>query len=135
MAELSLSLKNDLGEIRRLAERVETFGDEAGLPMKTVFNLNLALDELLTNTMSYGGAQAVEVRLRLSPGRLEVVLEDDGIPFDPFRQAAEPDLDLGIDERPIGGLGVHFVKKLMSGTGYVREGDRNLVTLTMDLPA
>ncbi|MBF0393036.1 MAG: ATP-binding protein [Alphaproteobacteria bacterium] len=134
MAELVLGLNNDLAEIHRLAERVEGFCEEAGLPMKTVFNLNLALDELLTNTMSYGGAKTVLVRIGLAPGRLSVVLEDDGIPFDPFHEAAEPDLDLGIDERPIGGLGVHFVKKMMSTTAYARQGEHNIVTLTMDLP-
>ena len=61
-------------------------------------------------------------------------MEDDGIAFDPFTSAPEPDLDASVEERRIGGLGVYFVKTLMDEAAYERRGDRNRITLTQRTP-
>ena len=63
-------------------------------------------------------------------GRVTAEVEDDGRPFDPFADAPTPDLEQSLDERPVGGLGVHLIRSFMEEVGYRREGERNLVSLT-----
>ena len=96
-------------------------------------NLNISLDELITNIVSYGyqDCEEHEIRVTVSDrgGSLMVVLEEDGIAFNPFTSAPEPDLDASIEERRIGGLGVYFVKTLMDEATYERVGNRNRITL------
>lgn len=133
-ASLDLRLANDLSEIPRLAETVEGFFDEHGLPPRLAFNFNLALDELLTNVISYafapGSAHEIAVRLAIADGVVTAELEDDGPAFDPLTEAKEPVLEGDVDDRPIGGLGVHFVKTMMDHVAYERRDGRNRLTLT-----
>ena len=132
---LFLSLKNDLSELARVAEALESLGTSHGWPAKWILNLNLSLDELITNTVSYGYRDTDEHEIRLTlteqNGSLVVVLEDDGIAFDPFTAAPDPDLDAGVEERRIGGLGVHFVKTLMDEVAYERVDGCNRITLIL----
>ncbi|HYH17415.1 MAG TPA: ATP-binding protein [Azospirillum sp.] len=131
---LDLRLANDLAEIPRLAETVEGFFEEHGLPPKLAFNFNLALDELLTNVISYafdpGTAHEISLRLTVADGQVTAELEDDGPAFDPLTEAEAPVLDGDIDDRPIGGLGIHFVKTMMDHVQYERRDGRNRLTLS-----
>ena len=135
---LTLTLKNDLSELARSAEGIESHGTARGWPPKWITNVNLSLDELITNVVSYGyrDREEHEILVTLTErGRsLEVVMEDDGIAFDPFSDAPEPDLGAGLEERRIGGLGVHFVKALMDEVAYERRDGRNRITLILRLP-
>ena len=135
---LLLTLKNDLSELSRIAEEIESHGESRGWPTKWVLNLNLSLDELITNTVSYGyqDADEHEIRVMLAErnGSLVVVVEDDGIAFDPFTAAPAPDLDADVEDRPIGGLGVYFVKTLMDEVAYERVENRNRITLIQRTP-
>lgn len=132
---ISLHLSRDATDIARAAQAVETFCADNGFSPELAFDLNLAIDELATNTMSYGfTAESGDARIELSvaaldDGRVEVRLDDNGLPYDPFTQAPPPVLDAGVDERPIGGLGVYFVQKLMDETHYRRDGDWNRLIL------
>ena len=135
---LLLTLKNDLSELARIAEAIETHGESHDWPAKWVMNLNLSLDELITNTVSYGyrdtGEHEIHVTLTERDGTLVTVLEDDGIAFDPFTATPAPDLEAGVEERPIGGLGVYFVKTLMDEVAYERIDDCNRITLIQRTP-
>jgi anti-sigma regulatory factor (Ser/Thr protein kinase) len=134
MDQVEIELSNSLDEIPGLAETVEAFGEEHDLPAKLVFQLNLALEELVTNIVCHGydddGAHAIHVRLALADDMITAEVEDDGRPFDPFADAAPPDLEQNLDDRPIGGLGVHLVRSFMDEVSYRREGDRNHVRLS-----
>ena len=136
---LHLTLRNDLSELARIADVIESHGESRGWPAKWVLNLNLSLDELITNTVSYGyqDTDEHEIRVTLSErnGALVTVLEDDGIAYDPFTSAPAPDLEAGVEERPIGGLGVYFVKTLMDEVAYERIDDHNRITLIQRTPA
>ena len=138
MPALSLTLKNDPSEIARTAEAIEAYGESHGWPMKWVMNLNLSLDELITNIVSYGYRDGEEHEIRITlteeEGSLKVVLEDDGISFDPLSEAPDPDLDADVEERRIGGLGVHFVKSLMDEVAYERRDGCNRLTLIQRSP-
>ncbi len=88
---MEFRLRNDLEEIQPLAEAIEIFGEENGLPAKVLFQVNLALDELLTNTISYGypegGEHEVLVRLMLEgEGDLLIEIRDDGFAFNPLKR-------------------------------------------------
>ena len=130
---LILTLKNDLSELARIAEAIESHGESHGWPAKWILNLNLSLDELITNIVSYGYQDSDEHEIRVTltdhSGSLVVVLEDDGIAFDPFTAVPEPDLDASVEVRRVGGLGVYFVKTLMDEATYERIGNRNRITL------
>jgi serine/threonine-protein kinase RsbW len=118
-----------LEEIEKLAEAVNQ-----ALPDRDLaFAANLCLEELIINTILYGlkGAadRFVHVQISLSDEWLEIVLKDDAPRFDPFRQAPKPNLDLDIDERPIGGLGVHIVKTIMDEAHASYDGAGNSIVL------
>ena len=135
---LRLTLKNDLSELSRIAEAIDAHGKTRGWPPRWVLNLNISLDELITNTVSYGYGDSdeheIHVTLTERNGSLVTVLEDDGTAFDPFTSAPEPDLDASVTERRIGGLGVYFVKTLMDEAIYERLDNRNRITLVQDAP-
>ena len=135
---LRLTLKNDLLELSRIAEAIDAHGKTRGWPPKWAMNLNISLDELITNTVSYGYGDSdeheIHVTLTERNGSLVTVLEDDGTAFDPFTSAPEPDLDASVAERRIGGLGVYFVKTLMDEAVYERHDNRNRITLVQHAP-
>ena len=129
---LEISLENQLPEIPRLAELIEAFGAEHGVPDRAVFNLNLALDEILTNVIEYafpdGGSHQILIRLVLDDSALLAEVIDGGSPYDPTARP-DPDISLSVEERPIGGLGVYFAKRMMDRVEYHRDAGRNRLTL------
>jgi anti-sigma regulatory factor (Ser/Thr protein kinase) len=134
-ATVTIQVKNDLIELERVGRLVEAFGQAHHLPRRLIFELNLALDEILTNIVSYGYRDTSEheivVRLLLAsdPFREVIVeVEDDAQPFDPTT-AAVPDLELPVDARPVGGLGIHLVRKLMDRLVYSRQAGRNMLSM------
>jgi anti-sigma regulatory factor (Ser/Thr protein kinase) len=129
---LSLTLANERRELARLGDRVEQFGKSCGLPADVTVAANLVLDELVTNIIKYGfdDAREHQIRVEMEVGvdLLTISVEDDGKPFNPL-EAPSPNLDLPIEDWPIGGLGVFIVKSIADVLEYRREGDRNTVRL------
>jgi len=134
----SLVLQNRIDELPRLATWLDELGASRALPSEATRDLHLALEEWLTNVISYAYSDEKEhaIRLRLwhMPGQLRIEIADDGEPFDPTARR-EPDTTLPLEHRPIGGLGIHFVRKTMDGFSYRREDGHNIVTLTKHLGA
>ena len=128
VSRIEIGLKNQLPEIHRLAGVVDGFFSENGLPDRVSHNFNLAFDEIITNIVSYGyedgGEHRIDVRLSFENGLIEAEVVDDAKAFDPLN-APDPDITAELDDRPIGGLGVFFVKQLMDEVRYKRENDRN----------
>lgn len=114
---------------------MDAFCAEHDVSSEIAFAVNVSVDELLTNTISYGYKDSdphrIEMTVRMEGTVLVVELSDDAKPHDPTA-APDPDIDASIEERPIGGLGVHFVRALMDGFVYRRSDGRNVVTLTKD---
>ncbi len=129
---MKISLNNDTGEIRGAAERIDAYCASHGVPADVAYAINLAVDELLTNTIDYGydddGAHGLEIVLRMDGSVVVVEVADDARPFDSSRTTA-PDTAAGLEERSIGGLGLFLVHELMDEVGYRRDGGRNIVTL------
>jgi anti-sigma regulatory factor (Ser/Thr protein kinase) len=126
------ALKNELSELAVLCEHLERIGAELGLSRKCLFEVNLALDELFTNIISYGFPDGSEhlVRVRVAVGEetLTVTIEDDGVAFNPLKRPP-PDLPCSLAQCKIGGLGIHLAKNLMDGISYRRRGGKNVLTL------
>lgn len=137
MNTISIQLKNNLSELESLNKVVAEFAERHHLSSKVLLNLSLALEEILTNVISYAyddnDEHQIMVRLFLEQGQLKVEVEDDGRPFNPL-EAPEPDLNKSLEERSIGGLGIHFVRKLMDELEYRREEGRNLFLIKIKEP-
>ena len=119
-----------------LAETVERFATNHSLGGESPFRLNLVLDELVTNSVNYALVEVAkpELRIRLArtPEGVIAQFEDNGPAFDPFHEAAKPDTNQALDDRPIGGLGVFFVTQFTDDASYERDGDVNRITLRMN---
>jgi anti-sigma regulatory factor (Ser/Thr protein kinase) len=128
----SIVIGNAIAEMPKIVDLVEAFGAHHSLPQQTINALNICLDELINNTISYGYDDSdkhdIAVELGFIDGVLTAQVRDDGRPFDP-RGAAPALTDGSAQSRPIGGLGLHFVKTLMDEIKYSRIGATNLVTI------
>ena len=127
---------NTNGEVTRssydhlpeLVAAVEMLGERDGWSGELTFRVSLVIDELAQNVVDYAyqdGAGDVEVEVTSEPEAVTIEIIDEGRPFDPLTQAPDPDLTSPIEDRPIGGLGVHFTKTLMDDVEYCRESGKN----------
>jgi serine/threonine-protein kinase RsbW len=136
--EYSFELKSSLSELDTLCQQIERFGKKIGLPKKSIFEINLALDELFTNIISYGYDDDEDHRIKITirPQQHEVFLciEDDGIPFN-LTDFEPPDIVASVEKCKIGGLGIHIIKKLMDDICYQRCGSKNVLTLKKKVAA
>jgi serine/threonine-protein kinase RsbW len=125
--EFSQTLTGGRGGLTAFMDAIEAGLDEAGAPPSAVAPLMIAIDELVTNALSHGadgGEPVVEVKVRVEPGEAAIEVIDDGRAFDPTAAAA-PDLTQDLDERQIGGLGLHLVRRLMDAVAYERRPGHN----------
>ena len=128
---LELSLVNELRNIAVAAENIDAFCAVHGLDGlvdEIAFYVHLTVDELVTNTISYGydddGGHRFELVLRLEGGSLVIETVDDGGAFYPL-QASAPDIGASLQDRAIGGLGIYLVRKTIDGVA----ADRRIVSV------
>jgi serine/threonine-protein kinase RsbW len=125
-------LKSKLSELSALCRHLQDCGDVMELPQKCLFEINLGLDELFTNIISYGFDDGIEHQIKFSLAKeretLVVQVEDDGKPFNPL-EAADPEVSRDLDTINIGGLGIHLVKKMMDDIAYQRVKGKNKLIL------
>ena len=130
-AELTMSTAASLEGLDRVTGAFDEFSSTHGIPDAARRAIQIVLDELLSNTTRYGKVEGrepiVDVGFRIDGGTLRVEIVDDGVPFDPLERE-EPDTTLPIEERPVGGLGVMLVTKLVDEIRYEREGSRNRIS-------
>lgn len=133
--ELHMELSPRLSAISSLAEVIEEFGKSHEIPDTPIFFVNLEIDELMTNYVAYSYRKVqcprMKVTLRKFANTLVLVVEDTGPPFNPL-EAAAPDLDSGINERKLGGMGLHMVRVYPDRIDYRCVDDRNILTLEHD---
>jgi len=130
---LRLTLPNEIGQISQLPGFVEEAVKMAGLSQDLAPRLNLALEEAVTNVIDYaypaGTLGKVELSADVTPGALTFTLVDAGVPFDPTARG-EVDINASVEDRQIGGLGIHLVRQIMDEVKYERRGDNNVLILT-----
>lgn len=134
--ELEFHLANDLAAMADIAEIVQRFVAEHGLPAEAANALYVSVDEAVSNAIAHGYPEGrrgeIAVRLCRRPDSVVLEIEDDGLPFDPL-QAPAPDLTVPLEQRPIGGLGIHLIRNLMDDVSYARRKGRNVLKLVKDL--
>ena len=133
---VSLELRNSLSELDTLGQILQQFGEELGLANKTLFQICLAMEEIVSNIVSYGytddAVHWIKIALSHDKGIITIRLEDDGIPFNPL-WAQEPDCECPLEERKVGNLGIHLCKKVMDDMIYERFGNKNVLILRKDI--
>ncbi len=131
--QLKLKVETNPSELERISAAVEDIGQRENWPAQFIFRVNLVLEELGLNIMSYGygeeGLHEFEITLTSEADVLRIEVTDDGRPFDPLNEAPEPDLDASVDDRQVGGLGIHLVRTMVDEMSYRREQDKNHLTL------
>ena len=128
----SADFASDRTELEKLEGFTANFALKAGLSDKDLFALQIVVEELVTNVIDYGevpvGEHAATVDLTAQDGLLTIVIRDRGKEYNPLLRE-DPDVTLPAEERPIGGLGVHFCKKLTDTQDYERRDGCNVLTI------
>jgi serine/threonine-protein kinase RsbW len=124
------SFKREIDSVRSIHGLVHAFFSERDIDSDYLFAVDLAVEEIFTNMVKYGdGDREIDVELDLQDDRLTIRLTDHDV--SPFDITAAEEIDIGrpLQERPIGGLGIHLVKKLMDEIDYVYEDRRSTIIL------
>ena len=131
-----LKLKNQIGELERVNRFIEEIGDELGLDMELRMNLNLVMEEMVSNVIFYAYPKGVEAEIELvaecDGKELSFVLSDNGKEFDPTLKE-DLNLDINPSEREIGGMGIYIVKNIMNEVSYKRLEGKYLLTMKKEI--
>ena len=131
---MKFTYRNDIDQLSKLTADIEEFSREYGISEEAHYALNLCLDEVFTNIISYGFKDrpeeyVIEIELDANWGELKAVVRDSGVPFNPMANACYPDTKSRVEDRQIGGLGVYFLDQYMDDVEYKREDGLNVLTL------
>ena len=131
-----LCIKNQISELERVAQFIEEIGEELQLDMEMRMNLNLVMEEMVSNVIFYAypkdSDSEIDLLAKSEGKKLTFVISDKGKEFDP---TAKEDADPSIDpcEREIGGMGIFIVKNIMNHVTYQRLEGKNLLTMTKNI--
>jgi len=134
--QTTLILKNDVSELERVMSFVSELCTRNSISPEMEYDLNLAMDEMVTNVAKHaypqGGEHHFTVQISLSEKEFVARIEDDGMEFNPTEHPT-PDLDAPLEKRKEGGLGIFLVRQIMSSVEYQRAAGKNLITLRKKL--
>ena len=134
--EYKFELKNSISELKTLHQHLANWGGDMGLSENSILRINICLDELFTNIVSYGFDDDLEhiIIFTLSGENNLVVIniEDNGIPFNPLGKI-DPDFPDNVENAEIGGLGIHIIKKIMDNVSYERKQGKNKLTMRKNI--
>ena len=134
--ELSIQLSNNRPEIRNLRNRFDIFAKDNKIPEKAIHDVQLALDEIVTNTIEYGyeddDKHLIDIKFTFNKESLKITIIDDANPYN-ILDKENPDTSLTLEDKPIGGLGIYLVKHLMTNIDYDYRDGKNHILLTKSL--
>ena len=134
--EYKFELKNSVSELKALHQHLDNWGGDIGLSANSILRINICLDELFTNIVSYGFDDDLEhiIIFTLSGDNNLVVIniEDNGIPFNPLGKI-DPDFPDNVENAEIGGLGIHIIKKIMDNVSYERKQGKNKLSMRKNI--
>ena len=127
--EYKFELKNDLSELKVLNQHLNNWAEDTNLTPNSILRINICLDELFTNIISYGFEDDLEHKIKFTLNAdnnlLTINIEDDGIPFNPLEKI-DPEFPDNVESAIIGGLGIHIIKELMDNVYYERTQGNKL---------
>lgn len=130
-------LQNEIAEVQRLKDTLIECGKDHHISDEVIQEVNLALEEAVSNIIFYGYEDAeehqIEVQIDLQDDLLVLELRDDAKPFN-LLDAPDPDLEASFDDREIGGMGIHLVRTLMDELDYRREQGKNVLLMKKHIP-
>ena len=129
-------IKNRIEELTSLAEEIEKLANEWDLSQKLAMNISLVVEEALSNIIFYaftdGNNHEIHISISVTNNRLNIEFTDDGIPFNPLSHQ-KPDVELPLEERSVGGLGIFLMSQIMDEMNYTRKKEQNILTLTKSI--
>ena len=131
-----IKLKNQVGELEHVAVFIEEICEELGLGMELQMNLNLVMEEMVSNVIFYAYPEGTDAEIGLMAEydgkELTFVLSDRGREFDPTLKE-DADIDVNPIDREIGGMGIWIVKNIMNQVTYQRLEGKNLLTMKKEI--
>lgn len=131
-----LCIKNQMAELGKVNQFIDEIGEELGLSMELTMNLNLVMEEMVVNIISYaypeGSDAEIELLAKSDNKELTLVLSDQGREFDPTMKE-DSDMSVNPALRDLGGMGIFIVKNIMNKVTYQRLDGRNLLTMTKSI--
>lgn len=127
-----IQLHNNICELSIVFSFIEELEKEYTLPPHIVFNLNLALEEAITNIIQYSNlpeSDIIEIKVEKQDDILSIEILDNGIAFNPLEDAPPADITSNVEDRKIGGLGIYLIKNLMDVVSYARKGEQNVLIM------
>ena len=136
MARYTFEYSNNLSELERMTDHIDRIGRELGLSQRDLFQIKFAVEEVFVNIVSYGYDDninhTIKLEVRSENGILYLCIKDDGRPFNPLK-AGTPDTTCPIEERQIGGLGLHLTRKMVKDVAYERREGLNVLTIEAEV--
>ncbi len=139
LLKAEITLSNNLDELVRLNAFIEKTAVEWGISRELMFQLNMATEEVISNTIKYGykdskAEDKILIEYAFHEGKITISITDHAMEFNPLKVLPPEDLDKPARDRKIGGLGIYFIRKLMDNVDYRREDDSNVLVLTKKIP-
>lgn len=135
--EATIQIKNNIKELETLNIKLEEIGESWNIPHNIIMNINLALEEIITNIIYYAfedkSEHIIDIKIALEKNSLNIKIADRGKPFNLLEMPKPDDLNKNIAERKIGGLGIYFVRNLMDKINYSRNDGKNILYLTKNI--
>jgi serine/threonine-protein kinase RsbW len=132
----TLTINNQISEIRRMSQWLETTSQQLGLPADSIFKFDLCANEAVTNVISYAfpenGDHEITLRLSVDHQAASLVIEDDGTPFNPL-DTPDHVQPASLEEASIGGLGIDLIRRMMDECDYAYRSGRNILRMTVNL--
>ena len=132
----TVRITNQRDQVDTVRKFFDDYSKENKLTEKTVHDIQMALDELLTNIVNYGYEDSdehkIDVRFGINDDAVRVEIIDDSKPYN-ILEKENPDISLSVEDKPIGGLGIFLIKKLMSNVDYYTKEGKNHLVMTKEL--
>lgn len=129
-------IENQVEELSFLSGEIEKLTNEWGLPPNLIMNINLVIEEAVTNIIFYAFTEEEKHEIIISiaqfNNKITITIADDGIPFDPLTHE-KPDITSAAKDRTVGGLGIFLISQIMDEIHYLRENNQNILTLTKSI--
>lgn len=133
MKNWQLTIINKVDELQKLNAFLNDMASDCNLPDKLKNQLNLVLEEIISNIIFYAyddsAEHEIKIELQYGNNMLEATITDSGKAFDILAANEYDEKEKPAEERSIGGLGIHFVKELMDRVEYKRLNNKNILKL------